>query len=289
MLGIGLLAVVIVGQRRATAEPPPTTPEMPGLYSVLGGDGRGILLRTYPGGYVCTIEFAVEERQVEFHWKYSPGYSLGDSPAASTQVVMPVWYWPNFASWIADDALLVAGVAPRSGRTIIEVWEIESPSSGPSVLPVAHANGTTEHVWDLPVVSSVDLVLDTENPECQLVTYAKQNLGREGSVFVRFDSSGDLYDLSLASGGLSVVASSVAGSAPLHVPQLAHAGPWSVGGTAVDHELEGYVYGLMTHIYQAPNHQIVMFIDDDRDGAIDSFVLDDPTGYYHGDYVVDSY
>lgn len=292
LAGVGILGVAVavaVGWPKAEALPPQSTPSAPEPHSVLGGDGRSTVFRKYPGGYVCTTELHVEDRQVGFYWKYSPAYQLGDDPEARTHVLMPVWYWPNYAEWLSEDQLLVAGVSPRNGRTVVEVWGFDSPPSGPSVLPVTSAGGSLEHVWTLPTRDSVDLVLDTADPDQQLVTYAKENLGSPDHAIIRFESSGGIFELDMSSGTLSAVASAIAGSAPLHIPELAHAGPWTVGGTAVDHQVEGYVYGLRTHMYQAPDPQQVILVDDDRSGTIDSVILSDPTGYFHGDDVVATY
>lgn len=248
-----------------------------------------MLLRKYPNGVACTVGVQAKERALGFRWTKGGGGSLVEEPNSATWRQQPVWYWPNNAEWVSDSVLLVTGVSPRNGQSIIEAWSYEVPEGAPDVLPISQSNGQIDEVWLLPERDSVDLVFDSDEPSQQVITYAKENRGRPGHVFLRFASSGDVFDLDLASGVLEAVASSTAGVAPLHVPELSNPGPWRVGGMAVDHQSEGLVYSLKTHMYDAADSVLILLLDSDRNGTIDSVVINDPTGYFHGDEVVDRF
>jgi len=288
----GLFALLVwagSGQGPAGAARAPITPTMPNRHLRLGGDGRSMLLHKYPNGVACTVNVQTKERALGFRWAKGGGGSLVEEPDSVTWRQQPVRYWPNLAEWVSDDVLLVTGVSPRTGRSILETWSYEVPQGAPDVLPINQSNGQVDEVWLLPERDSVDLVLDADEPSRQVITYAKENKGRSGHVFVRFASSGDVFDLDLDSGALEVVASSTAGVAPFHVPELSNPGPWRVGGVAVDHQSEGFVYSLKTHMYDAPDSILILLLDSDRSGTIDSVVINDPTGYFHGDEVMDRF
>ncbi|MCA8978501.1 MAG: hypothetical protein KDC14_00630 [Planctomycetes bacterium] len=288
----GVLALLVwaaSGQGSADASHSPITPTMPNRHVTLGGDGRSMLLRKYPNGVACTVGVQTKERALGFRWSKGGDGSLVEEPGSVAWRQQPVWYWPNNAEWISDNVLLVTGVSPRNGRSIIETWSYEVPEGAPDVLPISQSNGQIDEVWLLPERDSVDLVFDSGEPDQQVITYAKENRGRPGHVFVRFASSGDVFDLDLSSGVLEAVASSTAGVAPFHVPELSNPGPWRVGGVAVDHQSEGFVYSLKTHMYDAPDSILILLLDSDRSGTIDSVVINDPTGHFHGNEVVDRF
>lgn len=282
-----------LGDQRGSADdaPPrtePSTPSMPSGHLLLGGDGRSLEIRTYPNDISCSAYLLAEKRTIAFRWAKGTGVSsFGTGPVASTWREQPLRFWPNCVEWISDDALLVSGVSPRTGRTIIEVWEYETPQGAPDALPVTSASGRTETQWLLPSRTAIDTVFDSDDVDRQVMTLAKENKGRPGHVFVRFDSSDDLLELELATGDLHVVASPVAGAAPLHVPELANAGPWDVGAGGVVHQSAGFAYVITTHLYDAPDPIVIVFLDADRDGTLDAVDTTDTTGYHYlGDEVL---
>lgn len=252
----------------AGAAAPAQAAAPPALDKMLGGEHIGAALtRGFGGEFVCGIDLFWDERRVGFHWRHVPDYEFGDD-VLETYVTRPTWYWPNLVEWISDTELLVTGIAPRDGATVIEVWEFSSSADTPGVVQHVLPDGSQGWSWNLPKVEEVHQVGEWTDPSRHLVVSAKENKAQPGRVFVLFDSSGDVCDLTLATGSESLVASPDPNSA-VYTSELVVATPWLVGFEAIDSPVEGYVYALSTNFVWGAVQGVIL-VDSDRDGDIDS-------------------
>lgn len=275
---ITLCATLLLGSAFSTVQPPAVS-------NVIGADGS-YPFRNYSSGFTSSIILNAAARKVSFLWKHSVApVQLGGNPQSHVET-QAVWFYPNYAEWLDDSDLLVAGISPRDGSSVIEIWEYENEPGKPGLVPISYpTNGQPGVIWNLPQRQSVTLVWQELIQGMDTVIYAKENLGLPGHAFVRFKDSGDLYDLNIAAGTMTLEAAGQ-GGAPLIIPELAEASAhWVVGGAAVEHAQEGYVYGVFTK-YDEPGPEIsVYLLDSDMDGGLDGFTTSDPTGYLMGDEV----
>lgn len=266
---------------------PPQSIQSPGYSSVLGSGLGAASFRDYGNGIGCSIHVVFDSQTLGFEWRHAPGYQLGDDPSVLYSSES-LWYWPNYVEWISDADLIVAGVSPRDGSTVIERWTYDTDPNLPSVTQVTDDQGNIKLNWDLPSRLSVKQVWSSSSSSPGPVTYAKENLADSSKVFIRFLNSPDVNELDLTNGAMSVVAASQPGS-PMTIPELAAPVMWEVGGAAVEHAAEGFVYLFSSNWRMGETVQHVFLIDQDRDGLLDTYSTSDPAGYYMGDSVLSTH
>lgn len=205
------------------------------------------------------------ERSVSMEWqRWGPVDEEDDREGAvdfsEESVEFSTEYWPTFATWIAEEKLIIAGLSVGERRTIIELWDFEQMQ--PKVL-----NGE----WDLPARESVQRVYESSAQFSPKVVGGVRNLGDPNSVFLRFEEWNPLYSLDLETGVLSVAASPYM-SGPVTADFLAAKNREELWDAA-EHPQGGYVYRHEWVSHTPCKSNMFTFshylLDTDRDGTID--------------------
>lgn len=272
LLGV-LVAVLAAGTRLVPGVSPPRDPSPP--EPRVGLELAGPMpIREHPGPYVSEIHLSRGNTRVTIWWKHFTNGRPFAGAGASHVEAFPTAYWPNIAHWLSDAELIVGGISPRDGATVIERWTFADTE--PSVTSVLdQETGEEPSVWSTPDRTAVELVHRGDEPGRREVASLVANGGAPGRVLVRFADSGDVYDLDLEDGGLELVAGSRP-PAPLVVPELADVPPRATV-FGVDHPTDGHVYvysgngacGLLD-----PEGSVYL-IDADRDGVLDGWRRDE--------------
>ncbi len=279
VLYFGFLSSAVPLWSRTAPEPSAVT-QTPAPPTPLGltGNGTTDLGRSYKDGeYFSEILIRPIEKRLTFWWRMNSDYQLGDD-ALSYIERETVWFWPQTAEWVSETELLVAGLSPRDGASVLQVWTYENDPTKPYITTLVDAIiGQATYRWHVPLRLSVQQVWN--DPNLSKVIWTKENPGTQGHVFVLVEG-GDVFDLELSTGQYSLVASPVAG-APLVVPDLASTA--LIGGWGMEHVSDGYVYAICSSLENLGTAEYVYLIDDDKDGVLDTWAtvltLQDPNRY----------
>jgi hypothetical protein len=264
--GIALLGVVLAvlllsalperAVERAQAPPPPAAGVHMGIppREIWQGGPHPRWSTTVASGHTLHVELSVHTwfRAIELRW------SCAGSAGVAQVVTLP--YWPTDAIGLTDDEIVVAGKL-RDGETVIETIGIAAPTQ---VLDAT----TRDRMWVASPVGARDYVYCEATATRDMVVWLRSMKRDAADLLVHFYDSGDVYRLRLATGELTLQASSTPGRGALHVPELADIYREVWGG---DHRSLGHVYVL--NEYGSPD--AVVLIDGDRDGDIDGSVVAD--------------
>jgi hypothetical protein len=269
-------ASVTVAPLAATTPGVLSPPDLP----VTGlGDPMQIFGQGFKGGtFFAETILSPKGRSVTFWWRYHPDYQLYD-PVEAHVVEQSVWYWPTIADWVSPGELLVGGISPRDGSTVVYSWKYEQVPQKPSFTTLVDPNtGTSTAVWSLPNRTSVTLIYQEAGSAFGGLSMLKRNPGKPDTALVRAMNSGDVYVLdwsgSSAEGTLTLAASStVSGAGVLYIPALSRQFESYFG---LVHDVDGYVFCLGT-MRPFPVDRIYM-VDADYDGDLDWWLADPDVG-----------
>ncbi|MBL8856967.1 MAG: hypothetical protein JNL28_00465 [Planctomycetes bacterium] len=214
-----------------------------------------------------TIGYSMADHSVSFNWAWTAD---GPKPEQSSVQVESVTFWPTAAISAGTSRALIAGKR-RSGNTVIELWTFAKPivhrgtlnASGEWVYPEMHID-----------ITSRKTILEEDTAGRRVVSAMFFNpapaSGAEVSLFALFDDSRDLCRLDFAtSGSVSVqrLYAKVSGSGVPEIQSLAcdYDSYWSG-----NHTQHGYVYVLRSGLNEGRNCPLLVLLDRNRDGTIDS-------------------
>jgi hypothetical protein len=253
---------------RPPSAPPPRVCHSEGATIKFGDD-------IYRDLYVRTLD-----KVVSFEWRWvTPNDHSPTNMKAHTSEEFATKYWPTIAA-VGRDRMFVGGKG-EDGATILERWVFESKEAGhpaPSVELTCGALGaeSPRYEWTLPPRTHVDEIvrLPPESPQ-GLIRDLFSSLRSKERVFIYYDGSSELYELDLATRSQTLRASPTGTSSSLKVPELCndYRRCW-----AADYAQQGYCYFFapdMEHGVDSrrPVPRLLVLIDSDRDGRIDSSKL----------------
>ncbi|MBL8860814.1 MAG: hypothetical protein JNK02_02285 [Planctomycetes bacterium] len=258
--------------------PAPPGPPAPGSRALLPED----ITLEYPGDVYQAIHVSgAQRRGITILWRYKPslpgGVDLSTKEEHFSTSFVPTAYAvvsPPMADVAPNGTtstlrLFVAGRGDR-GHTIVEEWQFErNDVNGPSATAVIDSQaGVTTYKWRVPARSLTKELLRTDLASHDTVMWMMPNRGDPSVVLLQFWASRDVYALRVTDGTLTLLASASGGSSALFVnPNLASRFSTYWAADRVD---MGFVYVLGCSGWSTPiDVQAVVFVDSDRDGAID--------------------
>lgn len=194
-----------------------------------------------------------KEKRVHIGWHSAPGAFSPTSDGASQDVT--VGYWPTAAEVVAPDTLLVAGVDPGSGNTVVEVWKFRPPLVRQEP-PASPESGRV--ALDALRPPTITKIRDAPGDTIEMIL---RNRGDPARAFLLLGQSNELHEIDWT----ATDPSPRSVLSPTTEPSLAQEYDTCFTG---DHSSQGYVYVLSDEESFGRVRPLVL-IDDDRDGNID--------------------
>lgn len=158
----------------------------------------------------------LEARTVEVDHRFFPA-----PPSRSEQILsetIAVRFWPTSVGPAGNGRLCVAGVDPKDGATILEIWRFEPPFKDPREPRNPTRSFTIGHV------ASIDVIYDARTPGMDTAYRILDMPAGHGSVprlLVQFADSPSLYEFDVDTGAHRLVAAPTPQPGALLVPLLA--------------------------------------------------------------------
>lgn len=168
-------------------------------------------------------------------------------------------YWPTAAASV-EERLIVAGLRPTDGNTIIEAWTLAYPSPPTNATFEASITGSRV-LYDANAAGL---------SEVRLMKRLERAGAPSEAVLIQFTDSEDLYSFDLQSSTLSQVFTSA------QVPALSE--PYWAYVWAGDHPTKGFVY-VYQYALGGDVHDSLVLFDAGRDGDVDSWQVLDSAGW----------
>lgn len=193
--------------------------------------------------WACAVSYDVTDRTVSFLWDYAALQGgMATATARETQV-FSLSYYPTVVCALTNDRILVGGLEPRSGNSIIEVWSFRRPLKfvvmGGDVQLAPQSLQAKARVHDAQTAG-------------MLIPNAASRLGSQDVAIVRFSDRNEVYSFQLSGGSASLVATDMNYVFNSNRPMVSP----SLGDVAV--------FGSHTSV---PH---VLFSDLDGDGVVDA-------------------
>jgi len=246
-----------VGESAVERRAPVSMPD-----SRLRGGGQGVQFSASDDGRLAMrVSHDMEARVVRISHRHF--HDVEARAARMVDTTEPVEFWPTQTAEYSNGRLCVAGVDPRSGNTILEIWTVSAPRwvSGYAARTVAKV--------EPGVVTERRRVYDAFATGMNTVqrVHAMRSASRTPThLLVQFYDSHDVHTLEVATGRTKRVASPIEHADGATIPLLAH----ELVSQSRRHRTEGALYILSEQ--RAPESQpsIVVLRDADLDGSIDS-------------------
>jgi len=202
----------------------------------------------------------MSERRVEIRHRFFP------SPPSRTEQTLvetvATRYWPTCIGAASNGELCVAGVDPRTGSTILEVWRFDPPFKDPGLsraVPASFTRGS---------LASTRVIHDERGPGLDTVLRIHAMPAADGAVprvLVQFLDSRRLYEFDLDDGTRRLVASPSREGGALVVPPLA----LDVTSQARRHCDQGMLYVFSPSHPAEDEPSVAVLCDRDLDARID--------------------
>jgi len=203
-------------------------------------------------GAVCSVSLDSSNKAFDIDWALTTTAQLIQT--------IPVGFTPTDISiGTTPYEFIVAGTS-STGKTRLIKYNFDPP--------IQLANGTLAPA-DLD--SSQVLLSLPRQGALRNVVALQRNLGKGNAYFIRFRSTGDVYEFDATSGqlGPALVSGNTPSSAPIYVPELA-AGFRYRKTSSFEHIVHGYGYNFMP---STPTDPLVILFDNDKDGNLDYHIL----------------
>ena len=260
-------------------------------------DATGTIRKSFQEG---VVSLSARDQSVTMNWSASPianaqpdfslvwdpqTRALGNNVVQTGAQTVVVRYYPTAACVVDNDSIVVAGV-DSTGETVIEVWALVWPSPMPTVQTNIQT-GLKSVAVAMPSVGSKTRIYDASVPGRNIARNLcgmRRQTDQAAAALVQFYDSTDIYAANLTTGALSLVAS--ASSAPTTLGPIADLGVDSVSRIWCGDKIsQGYVYVLrrgspnVSFTWGGTVPNILVLIDADRNGAIDSYLSLDSAAF----------
>lgn len=198
----------------------------------------------------ATVSLDTASRRLRLDW----GWLDASGTTGRASQAFELTYWPMAAQEFAGD-LIVAGVRPRDGHTVIERWSLIYPSPGYAGEDYSVTLGAVSSLYDARQVGRSGV---------RFLRRLERAAVSPTSLLVQFSDSNDLYVLDVTTGVLSLLWDAQA------VTHLKDA-RWKYV-TSAEHSTHGYVYSWHAS-EEAAVIETLVALDVNKDGTVESWLF----------------